>query len=69
MEKETVPVAYAVPNNVLLMRCLESQLDGHPLIESDSYKTSGFSGRKLCFKKRLGISDEYGCFVRLRGNA
>ena len=54
------PLNRQLPNVsiVRLMRCLSSHFGGHRSVESDSHKTSEFSARKSCVKKRMRIRDE-----------
>jgi hypothetical protein len=53
---------YRVSNTVSLMVGLPRQCSSHLScdrpVESDSHKTFGFSARKSCCNKRLGISDD-----------
>src|SRR6266436_188132 len=49
-----------VSEKVPLVRRLSSHLGGRRPNESDSGKTSGFSTRTTCVKKRFSISDEPG---------
>jgi hypothetical protein len=47
-----------ISNNVDLIYRLSLDLSGRGSVGRSFYKTVGFSARKTCFTKRLGISDE-----------
>lgn len=49
-----------VKKNVGLMRRLSHHLSGWSTVDSDSHKTSEFSARKTCVRKRTRIWDDQG---------